>query len=519
MYNLIKKIGDNEKYISYFVFIGIALIFLDILSGFQATRISWGDIWHHRAVLLALTENPFNPSNPHILSDEGSRSFIPVYVVIGFLSSLFGFSANVSLGISSIINLFLLVLGAKYFARALGSQRFMILLFILFFAWLYPPNYVSFNNIRSIVQTNAYPAAHSFGLTLIIWGLFIEIIKKSDLQLVKWTLITALLTLNILSHQLTAMFCIGGIFLFIFISPVDYVMSALKALGALIVAILISLLWPYFDLVTVLSSASNSGWEPAKWLFNPLSVLKISLPALFGLIFLAELRHLRLVRVIMLCAIGVFSAYIGTQILGIEAGLRLLPYWIFFLQIILFIAFRPEITASLKTPFIDKVRPVFLFLVMVLAVGQIFLTIVDIYKPVLRYQYGWTFLRYDPELYFKAMEKINQDLPKEAIVVAHSMTAFPIQGFGIHVVSIPRQAPMISDLPERQAATEKFFALDSSCEQRIEAVRPYRATHAAYITSHLDKKIIQQISMFGEVITYNNLISIVEIPSVCPASE
>jgi len=518
MYNLIKKIGDNEKYISYFVFIGIGLIFLDILTGFQGMENSWSDIWHHRAVLMALADSPFSPANPHILSNEGSRSFIPIYVIIGFLASLFGFSANVSLGISSIINLFLLVLGAKYFARALGSKDFIFLLFILFFAWFYPPNYTGFHNLRSIVQTNSFPAAHSFGLTLIIWGIFIETIRKTGFQLGRWILITALLTLNVLSHQLTAAFCIGALAVFIFMPPAGYVQSALKTIFAVAISIVVTILWPYFDVITILSSASNNGWDLSKWFYDPVTVLKISLPALLGLVFMYKLRHLRLIRITAVCALGLFIAYLGTHILNIGAGHRLLPYWIFFLQIILFIAFRSEITASLKTPFIDKVRPVFLFLVMVLAVGQIFLTIVDIYKPVLRYQYGWTFLRYDPGFYFKAMEKINQDLPKGAIVVAHSTTAFPIQGFGIRVVSIPRQAPMISDLSERQAATEKFFALDSSCEQRIDAVRPYRATYAAY-TSHLDEKIIQKISMLGKVTTYDNLISIVKIPTECPAKE
>ena len=77
-YNSLDKIGNNKKIICFFVFIAGIIILLDALAGFQGMTVPASDIWHHRAVLIALADNPINPANPHILSNEGSRTFIPL---------------------------------------------------------------------------------------------------------------------------------------------------------------------------------------------------------------------------------------------------------------------------------------------------------------------------------------------------------------------------------------------------------------------------------------------------------
>ena len=194
---------------------------------------------------------------------------------------------------------------------------------------------------------------------------------------------------------------------------------------------------------------------------------------------------------------------------------------------------RPD-KSDLTPNFVNLPNPIMIILwivgvivivgIMIISVRNSTVSFTDIYGPFLRAQYGWSYANKEADFYFDATEKINNDLPENAIVVANFLEAFPIQGFGIPVVSIPRPAPMISDLVARQAASLQFFADDVSCEQRLLAVKPYGATHAAYLikdawkdnNSKLDDKTMMQLSELGDVINYDELISIVKIPDQCP---
>jgi len=494
--------------------LAVALVVLDGLLGFQGFQFEWSDMWHHRATLLALGENPFSPANPHVATHDLSRSYIPIYVLAGLLAHLMQFSPDISLFLVSVADIGLLLLGCALFSKALGVRGALPLFVVLLFAWGYPPNFPGFHNLRSLGQINAIPAAHAFALTFILWGLFIDTIGSGGRRLGRWALITLLLAVIILSHQFTAMLCIGGMAIFCLLPRDVRPRRLLAAVVAIIIAFLISLAWPYFDLITILSSGADKGWAPPHWFYDPVEVLKICFPTLLALVFLKEARSSRVIQIFGVSAIVIFLGYIGSRLMGVEAGHRLLPYWILFLQLILFaVVFRAGDVPETRLG--TAARPLFLLAVMVLGAGQMLLTGLDMFKLPLE-RAGYTFFFDSPRDYRSIGRRIARDLPEDAIVVAHEDTAYPIQGFGIHVVSIPRVAPMIPDLKTRQAATKAFFQPGLTCRQRLDIVAPFHATYAAFTASVLPEATAHAIEALGPIISYDRTIVVVRLPETCP---
>jgi hypothetical protein len=495
--------------------LAIALIVLDGFSGFQGFQFEWSDMWHHRATLLALGENPFSPANPHVATHDLSRSYIPIYVLAGLLAHVMHFSADTSLLLVSLADIGLLLLGCSLFSKALGVRGALPLFVVLLFAWGYPPNFPGFHNLRSLGQINAIPAAHAFALTFIVWGLLIDTFRTSGARLGRWLLITLLVALVILSHQFTAMLCIGGMVIFCLLPAGFRPMRMVATIISIVAAFLLCLAWPYFDLLTILASGADKGWAPPHWFYDPVEVLKICFPTLLALLFLKEARSSRLLQVFGVCAIVIFLGYIGSRLAGIEAGHRLLPYWILFLQLILFaVIFKAEGVPD--TRLAKAARPLFLVVVMVLGAGQMLLTGLDMFKLQLE-RAGYTFFFDSPHDYHSIGERIARDLPSDAIVVAHEDTAYPIQGFGVRVVSIPRVAPMIPDLKARQAATKAFFQPGLTCQPRLDIVAPFHATYAAFTAAVLPKDVAGAIEELGPIASYDRTIILVRLPEACPA--
>jgi hypothetical protein len=489
-------------------------ILIDMISGFQGMHLAWSDIWHHRAVLLALSENPLSPGNPHIASDVGSRSYTPIYLILGWIGYYTGASANILLSFSLIIAFSLNYLGSRHFLASLGwSKHLNLFLFIMLFAWLYPPNYTGFHNLRSLIHTASYPGFQAFGLTLLTWGAYIKwhAEKQSDFKAL--TGITTGIWLTILTHQFTALFCLGGLVLFTLLeAPENWLRKAVLLCISSALTISTAFLWPYFDLSTVLLSASNTGWQAEEWFYDPIVIIMISTPTLIGtIIALFTLKHDRQLVIFALGASVIFTAYLMSRMLGVEAGHRLLPFWIFFLQLVC----MKWVLAETLSPRIHKIRRAFLYSLIVLASAQITASIIDTQR--LRLKNHGIFGLEDPHTDFsKILNNLEDKLPHDAVIIAYEETAYPVQGYGINVVSIPREAPMILDLAERQNATHRFFEPNTTCEERQAIISKYKITHAAYVPSELPEYFVSNIlrTVENSLIYRNGQLEIIELTSL-----
>lgn len=492
----------------------VLLIIADSLVGFQGTQFAWSDLWHHRAVLLELSRAPFSPSNPHIVSEAGSRSFIPTYVLFGALSAWFSVSIDSVMLALSMVNIALTFVGCWMLSRAFGVRGAVGLFFVLLFAWMYPPNFTGFHNLRSLVHTVTFPAHHAFAFTLIVWSLYVGCVRSDRFPASRVVLIAALLSVVMLSHQLTALLCLGGLAVFSLLAPALSIRTVFATASVVALAVAASLSWPYFDLGIVMSSGTDHAWSGLDWFYDPVSVLIISLPAWTAILLYHEHRHDRLVNVLMFAFVSVFLAYLVTHFVGIGAGHRLLPYWILFLHLAIFVILWRKDREGSHRSLTQIIRPFFVAMLVMFSVPHILISGLDMFKLRI-HQAGYAGFFGDPAPFREIGETVAGDLPEGSIVVGHENATYPIQAFGVRVVSIPRAVPMVRDLSVRQAATRQFFATDATCPQRIAAVAPYGASHAAFISDSLDDRTASSIKRLGTSKEYEGSMVVVSLSNTC----
>jgi hypothetical protein len=64
---------------------------------------SMRDLWQHLAALRALIESPFSPSNPFVVSAEGSRHFNPYWVAVALVARALGWNEWQAIGFGGFV--------------------------------------------------------------------------------------------------------------------------------------------------------------------------------------------------------------------------------------------------------------------------------------------------------------------------------------------------------------------------------------------------------------------------------
>src|SRR5262245_60354059 len=134
------------------------------------------DVWHHTAVLNALLESPFHATNPHIVSDAPSRSYMPWYVGLAVVGRWFGLDAQQLLGISAALSILVVVIGIHLFARSYFGSPWapLALLAVTFGTWIGPINHTGFHTLATMTFSASYPFAIVFGAGFVGWWLVLR---------------------------------------------------------------------------------------------------------------------------------------------------------------------------------------------------------------------------------------------------------------------------------------------------------------------------------------------------------
>src|SRR5687767_6703240 len=117
------------------------------------------DLWQHLAAISAIIEDPANPANPFVATDDPSRLFGPYWVAVGALARLSGASALQALIAAGVVNLLLwtsavLMFGRAYFGDSKGA---FFLLLALILGWIAPPSFTGYYSPLAIITGAAYP--------------------------------------------------------------------------------------------------------------------------------------------------------------------------------------------------------------------------------------------------------------------------------------------------------------------------------------------------------------------------
>ena len=93
------------------------LLIRDGLSIPLVTFAAFTDYWEHTAALTEWMRNLAAPANPHVVSDDLSSRYMPIFYVLSLLGQNLSLTAVQLMSISAVINYCLIALGLHLFLR------------------------------------------------------------------------------------------------------------------------------------------------------------------------------------------------------------------------------------------------------------------------------------------------------------------------------------------------------------------------------------------------------------------
>jgi hypothetical protein len=444
------------------------------------------DSWHHIAVLRELIGHPFEPTNPHIATAEGSRYYTPVNVLASLVGRALGlspFAVFNGMGALTLVGLAgaCWSFGQRYFKEPWAP---LLLLLSLLFAWGVSTSHAGFHNYAVWLASAAYPSSISLVLGIFLWSASLKAVGQPNLfRLFSLALLTGTI---FLTHQLSGAIMIAGAGSFIVFQVGSPIRNQLACVAAIGVGCLATLAWPYFSVIDVLASTGDNGWHSQVAKQNLLSTALMT--AVVPLIGIAGFRKLTSeFRFELLAPAAVFLAvYVALQVMGNPIAHRLPPAFILFCQLglVWLVLERWPALRSGSTTSILMLAGAGLFLVASLATSMS--SRLDDLSS--RGAQGW----------MVQVERVREMLPDDSISFATDDVVFPLQSTGRRVVSIPRPEPAAPSLAARQAATARFFDAHTDRAQRLRAAERWHATHVVFDPTVTNPTLAEQLRALGE---------------------
>lgn len=457
------------------------------------------DTWHHVAVLRELMASPFAPSNPHIPTGEPSRYFTPINVVAAMLGNLFGLSPYTLFGVMGAATCVGLVMGCWVFARRYYGTPWspLALLLCLLFVWGLQRGHVGLHNYATFLTSAAYPSTIVFVLGFFQWAMAIGSVADQKHRVIRLVALAGLSALTLITHQLSG--AITGVIAasLVVFRPRANASAKAASVTAMALGGLLTLAWPYFNVLDVLSSTSDPRWRAVNTIEARSTALALAAPALIGILGFRKgsngWRH-----ELLMPALFFALTYTALEIQGSAIAHRLFPAVILLGQLGV-VWFVLEYLSRDDRPWnLRIVIAAALCLVCLVSAGQI--AIGRLHDLKMRASDGS--LR-------ETAESMAEAIGLGSIVFATENIVFPLQSTGIRVVSIPRPEPVAPSLAARQAATDRFFDRQTSQPERRKLIARWQATHAAFTTTDLQAATINDLRKLGSHTKLSNTVEVV----------
>jgi len=458
------------------------------------------DTWHHVAVLRELMAAPFNPENPHIPTNEPSRYFTPLNVFAAILGNLFGLSPYSLFGLLGAANCFAFVIGCWVFARRYYVMRWspIALLLSLLFVWGLQRGHTGLHNYATFLTSAAYPATIVFVLGLFQWTLAISAVADQKNRGIRLIALMGVTTLTLITHQLSGV--ITGVIaasLAAFYSRAA-IRPKMMTLAAMVLGALLTLTWPYFNIIDVLTSTSDPRWTSSnKAIVARPTAFLLGAPALIG--FLGFRKEENAWRYELLLPAIFFSLiYLFLEIQGNVIAHRVFPAAVLVGQLGVVWFVLEYFSTDRRSPNTRKTIAAALCLVCFASVSDA--TIRRLHDLKVRAANGP--LR-------ETAGSMAEAIGPGSIAFATENIVFPLQSTGVRVVSIPRPEPVAPSLAARQAATDRFFDSHTSEAERRKLISRWQATHAVFTTTDLQAATIDDLRKLGSHTRFSNTVEVV----------
>ena len=480
--------ASNRLPRSFWVVGALLLFYVAVCTEQRDNR--WGaDAWEYHRVVLALSEDLWDPGNPTYDISAPSARYSPYGLIWAAFSRVTGVDAYHALSIAAVLNAGLLIFGTAALLRSYGegaaATAALIVMFSLFGGI---PGYTCSYALADLPWIGVNPSAFSMGVTVWVWVWFRRFAGAPH-RYVLLPLVTILASTAMLDHGIIGGFTQVGLWLFVVTAPPER--RTRLAVAALAVGggtLAIAWLWPWFDFLRTVTDPP-SGMLSAGIL--RMTLFQWCLPALVCSLFAFSCRDRKLVRV---CLFGGYACYgVGFSVLFLPDWVPLrpalarlpLPGLIFFHLAIAIFAHRTRMLDIRTWP--DRLRRVLgdsvvgpqATLEVLLAVGLLYCLVPQlnaiVKEPFLARAYiAPVFGKEDKQLHLKArFDALLTSVGRRDVVLADPLTSWPVPSSGGRIVYAMHPEWFATDEADRKAAVLEFFDESASMATRVEILEKW----------------------------------------------
>lgn len=473
----------------------------------------YADYWEHTALLTEWLRDIGNPQNPHVADPSSSPRYMPLFLVLTLFGQTLSLDSVQLMGISSIVNYILIVIGIRlfffdYFRDSTFRQAAPLIAFVvLFFGWGVSWVWSNLYQLRSFFYVAGYPSSFVFGLGLIGFWLTLRILREETGEVAGAVAMLLLAALMFLSHPLTGAFAIGSSGLLALVWPGAQLRRRLLVMAALLAGALLAELWPWFSVWEVVldrSGNDETSWmhtdgesgvldriRSGVWLhifYRPkfvLLILGFGLPAVFAWLAMtksavSERRH----WFIVLGGLAMLIPYFAHIVVSVPLAHRFLLFAIFYFHmaaVALLLKLLEVRQAQLNS---GGLSPLVRWTSVAAGIWVIAAVVFNISQLVM--EYNGMHLRVKTLTYTNKFENIPeggnvvdlyQDLTAGVgpydVVMATGEIAWPLPTVTGKAVSIYHQNPLLPDQWQRAEAVARFFAEGASDSERAAILAQY----------------------------------------------
>lgn len=288
----------------------------------------------HMATVRTLMRDLGSNTDPMVGAPSEIPYFTPYTVTLAAVAATLGIAPLHMFEAAAVLNVALFLAGAWRLSRNLGDGRLLpaVALVLMLVLWgLGSPHWSGFYDLSSLSFTLPYPSLFATGLMLLAWDMFLDL--RRSLRWRNVVLLALLGPLILLVHPFTALNTAVGLAAFALtdLRPWRGIRAA-ALVGAGVVSIAVAAAWPYFDVLSLLSSSAGLNEDhldlielwTRQWGFAAFGLAFVGLPALIAR------RSRRMGRELLIlfglsAALVMFAAVSGSYSLARVSPLVVLP--------------------------------------------------------------------------------------------------------------------------------------------------------------------------------------------------
>ncbi len=490
------------KFIKQRPFIILASL-LTIFELLYILKSRWSnDFWEHSAAVSELSRNLFHPSNPIINENVPHAFFSPYSLIVAVFTKITHLNSIQSLECFAFFNLVFFLSAFYLFCKSVFREKHqtvttLSLLFILFFWGTDPPFWSGYYHIMVLNYVLPYPSTFAISLSFLILSKTISIQNKKS-KLTQIALLVFLCAVVFITHPMSAVFLSTCIIAITFIFNNYSLKQCLVRSGIIILpSILISLLWPYFSVISLLSSSNPDFEYDSKTLY--FGLFQRYWPVIFALpgafIFIKEKSYnflsVSLILMVLIVAAGWICCIYGVS--RILSGIMLMA----------------QISIACMVIFCISNHKI---------LSKIYLILLSIAFSISIYLNGANLIR---TLHFNGLwvedytkyTFLRNIISSNEVILSDESTNWYIPSFGGKVISSRHPLYWVNDLKDRRNATKVFFTAESSDSVRHTIIDKYKPSYILIDHSkvQLSNSTLEWLRKSGRDVYQNESMELIKI--------